>query len=92
MVDASNTSNSINREAFLHNAKLSRPALATFIKNCYSIPSDLFVQEGKFLRSLKGTTQGDPATMGIYALGITSLLGRLSDLSKEKSEKFPSRQ
>ena len=47
MVDGSNAFNSINREAFLHNTKVLCPALATFINNCYSIPSDLFLQGGK---------------------------------------------
>ena len=54
MVDALNAFNSINREAFLHNAKVLSPALATFINSCYSIPSDLFVQGGKRLKSLEG--------------------------------------
>ena len=92
MVDASNAFNSINKETFLHNTKVLCPALATFINNCYSIPSDLFVQGGKRLKSLEGTTQGDPAAMAIYALGITPLLAWLSDLSKGKTEKFPSKQ
>ena len=92
MVDASNAFNSINREAFLHNTKVLCPTLATFINNSYSIPSDLFVQGGKSLKSLEGTTQGDPAAMAIYALGIRPLLVWLSNLSKEKTEKFPSRQ
>ena len=87
-----NALNLINREAFLHNPKVLCPALATFINNCYLIPSDVFVEGGKRLRSFEGTTQGDPAAMIIYALGITPLLAWLSNLSKEKTEKFPSRQ
>ena len=47
MVDGSNAFNSINREGFLYNTKVLCPALATFINNCYSIPSDLFLQGGK---------------------------------------------
>ena len=74
MVNASNTFNSINREAFFHNTKVLCPALATFINNCCSIPSDLFVQGDKRLKSLEGTTQGDPAAMAIYALVIAPLL------------------
>ena len=74
MVDASNAFNSIKREPFLHNTKVLCPTLAPFINNCYSIPSDLFVQGGKRLKSLEGTTQGDPASMDIYALVITPLL------------------
>ena len=74
MVDASNAFISINREAFFYNTKVLCPALATFINNCYSVPSDLFVQGGKRLKSLEGTTQGEPAAIAIYALGITPLL------------------
>ena len=92
MVDALNAFNSIKREAFLHNTKVLCPALATFINNCYSIPSDLFVQGGKRLKSLEGATQGDAAAMAIYALQITPLLAWFSNLSKEKTEKSPSRQ
>ena len=76
-----NAFNSINREAFLHNTKALCAALATFgfINNCYSIPSALFVQRGKRLKSLERMTQGDPAAMAIYALGITPLLAWLSN-------------
>ena len=83
MADASNAFNSINREAFLHNTKVLCSALATFINNCYSIPVDIFVQGGKLLKSLEGTTQGDPAAMAIYAFRITLLLAWLSNFSKE---------
>ena len=91
MVDASHAFNSINAEASFHNTEVLCPALATFINNCCSIPSDLFVQGGKRLKSLDGTTQGDPAAMAIYAFGIKTLLAWLSNLSKEKTEKFVSR-
>ena len=87
MVDASNAFNSINREAFLHKTKVLCPALTMFINTCHSIPSDLFAQGGKRLKSLEETTQGDPAAMAIYALGITPLLAWLSNLSKEKNRK-----
>ena len=44
MVDASKAFNSINREKhFFTIQKVLCPALATFINNCYSTPSDLFV-------------------------------------------------
>ena len=52
------------------------------------MPSDLFVQGGKRLKSLEGTTQGDPAAMAIYALGITLPLAWLSNLSKEITKSF----
>ena len=78
MVDASNTFNSINREAFLHNTKIICPSLSTYINNCYSTPSKLYIQGGKSLKSEEGTTQGDPTAMAIYALGITPLIAWLS--------------
>ena len=37
-------------------------------------PSRLFITGGKEISSNKGTTQGDPITMGIYALGLMTLL------------------
>ena len=74
MVDASDALNSINIEATFHNTKVLCLALATFISNCCSIPSDLFVQGGKRLKSLEGTTPGDSAAMAIYTLGIKTLL------------------
>ena len=80
MVDALNVFNSINREAFLHNTKVLCPALAIFINKSYLIQSDLFVQGGKRLKSLEGTTQGNLAAMAIYASGIMKLLTRLSRL------------
>ena len=52
----------------------------------------LFVQGGKRWKSLEGTTQGDPAAMAIYGLAITPPLAWWTNLSKEKTEKFPSRQ
>ena len=66
MVDASNTFNSINREAFLRDTKVLCLALATFINTYYSISRYLFVHRGKPLRSSEGTTQGSPAAMAIY--------------------------
>ena len=68
MVDTSNAFNSINREAFLHKAKVLCSALSTFIQ--YQVIY-LFAPEGKRLKSLEGTTQGDPAALAIHALGIT---------------------
>ena len=92
LVDASNAFNSINREALLHNTRVLYPVLATFINNFYLIPSGLFIQGGKPLKSLEGMTQGDPVAMGIYALEITPLLAWVSRLLKEETERFPLRK
>ena len=59
LVDASNVFNSINRNVFLHNVTIICPAIAIYVKNCYSLHSRLFIIGGNEIRSCEGTTQGD---------------------------------
>ena len=84
IVDASNDFNSINREIFPHNTKVLCPAVASFSNNCYSTPSDLFVQGGKRLKSLERMIQRDPAAIAIYALRITPLLQKTESFHQGK--------
>jgi hypothetical protein len=74
LVDADNAFNSLNRAVLLHNIRYLCPPMATYIRNCYSIPSRLFVLGGTEILSSEGTTQGDPLAMPVYAIGITPLL------------------
>ena len=92
MVHASNTFNTINREAFLHNTKMLCPSISTYITNCYSSPTDLYIQGGRSIKSEEGTTQGDPTAMAIYALGITPLVSWLSKKSNEGKSASASKQ
>ena len=57
LVDASNAFNSLNRKVLLHNIKYICPPMATYIRNCYVIPSRLFVTGGLEIKSAEGTTQ-----------------------------------
>ena len=59
LVDASNTFNSLNREAALRNIQHLCPSLATILINTYRQPANLYV-DGDTLLSREGTTQGDP--------------------------------
>ena len=77
LVDAANAFNSINRAAMLRNIGVICPAIATYVTNCYFHPVRLFVIGGIEIRSLEGTTQGDPTAMATYALGLTPLLEEL---------------
>ena len=69
-IEAENAFNSINRKVMLHNLKFICPIIAIYIINCYSTPSSLFIVGGREILSSEGTTQGDPASMGAYALDI----------------------
>ena len=73
-IDASNTFSSINCTLLLHNIEIICPEIANYVFNCYCKPSILFVTGGKKIESQKGTTQGDPIVMGMYALGLMPLL------------------
>jgi len=46
LIGASNTFNSVNRQGFLYHIKIICPEIATFVSNCYSKPSCLFVIGG----------------------------------------------
>ena len=83
MVDASNAFNAINRETFLHNTKILCPSVSMYINNCYSSPTDFYIQGCRSVKSEEETTQRDPKGIAISALGITSLLTLLSKISNE---------
>ena len=48
--------------------------IAIYIINCYGTPSRLFIVGGREILSSEGRTQGDPTSMGAYALGIEPLI------------------
>ena len=63
----------------LYNISIICPIVSTNISNCYCVPARLFIIGGKELLSKKGTTQGDPTAMGVYALTVTPILYFLRD-------------
>ena len=73
-IDTSNAFNSINQTLLLHNVKILCAEIATCINNCYMKPSKLFITGWKEISSNKGTTQEDLIVMGMYALGLMTLL------------------
>ena len=88
MLDASNVSNAI----FLHNKKILCSSISTYINNCYSSPTDLYIQGGRSIKSEQRTKQGGPTAMTIYALGITPLLAWLSKKPNEGNSASASKQ
>ena len=73
-IDAANAFNSINRAVTLHNMNILCPEFSTYVTNCYQTPANLFIDGGRVIQSLEGTTQGDPVAMAMYAIGIIPLL------------------
>ena len=71
LVDADNAFNSLNRRVLLHNIKYLCPPMAIYIRNCYSVPSRLFVLGRTEISSSEGTSQRDSLAMPVYAIAIT---------------------
>ena len=88
LIDTTNAFNTVNRNVLLHNVKVICPAISTYVNNCYSLPSRLFVISGAEITSEEGTTQGEPTVMAIYAIAIIPLIMMLLELT----EKFLNKQ
>ena len=50
------------------------PSISTYVQNCHTLPSRLFIIGGTEIKSSEGTTQGDPVAMPIYALGVIPIM------------------
>ena len=74
LVNASNAFNSVNTNAFLHNAEIICPLIAQQVKYFYSLSSHLFITGGGEIQLKEGTTQGNPAAMAIYAVAVVSMI------------------
>ena len=77
LVDASNVINTINRQTALHNIKSICPPLHQILVNTYRAPITCIICGDGEVTSSKGTTQGDPLAMTMYALAIKPLIGKL---------------
>ena len=56
LIDAEDARNSINRKVVLHNLKFICRIITTYIINCYSTPSKLFIVGGGDIHSTEETT------------------------------------
>ena len=83
LIDASNAFNAVNCNLCLQNVSVICPEIAVFVRNCYSLPSRLFIIGGSELKSCEGKTQGHPATRAIYAIAIIPLLLTLVDQAEQ---------
>ena len=60
------------------------PTLATYVINIYRQPARLFITGGKELISAKGTKQGDPLSIILYAISLQPLITQLHVSSAAK--------
>ena len=72
-------SNTMNRSAMLKNIERICPAAYIYAYNCYASHARLFVLGGKEIRSMEGTTQGNPPSMAFYAIGLLPLIWCLAE-------------
>ena len=86
LIDAANAFNSINRDAMMKNIGRICPIAYVYAYNCYSVHARLFVLGGAEIKSKEGTTQGDPTSMALYALGSLPLIWFLSQIESEVSQ------
>ena len=85
LIDAENAFNSINRKSHATQYICFYVQLfSIYITNCYSSPARLFITGGGEIKSLEGTTQGDPTAMAAYAPAVTPLLSYLSQENNRK--------
>ena len=76
ILDASNAFNAMNRKLALNNIAAICPILSTFTNNIYSQPRMLYTGTHALL-SEEGSTQGCPASMGVYSLNTVPLINSI---------------
>ena len=67
----------------LRNVRILCPALGTIAVNTYRSNTDMFVG-GEKVVSAKGTMQGDPLAMALYAVAVTPLIRRIQQEGAKK--------
>ena len=83
LVDASNAFNSINRNFFLHNVTIICPAISMYVKNCYSLHSQLFIKGANKIRFCEGATQGDLIAIVVYTIAIILMILKIVDITSK---------
>ena len=83
--DAANALNSVSRKVFLHNINVVCPSISMYVRNCYTLPSRLFIIGGIEIQSSEGTTQGDPVVMPIYVLLVMPLMLMVLEITNRKT-------
>ena len=86
LVDTANAFNYVNHQVFIHNICTICPPIATYVRNCSTLPSKLFIIGGTEIPSSEGTTQGDPTAMSIYAFAIIPLALMIMEITSSSPD------
>ena len=79
LADATNAFNVLNRATALVNIRHLCPPLSILTINIYRMPAKLFLQNGTFILSSEGTTQGCNLASPWYCISLRPLITALSD-------------
>ena len=78
LVDADNAFNRLNREMALKTINQKCPLLFKYLHNSYNTPSKLYLNDGSYILSKEGATQGDNLEMAMYAIATKQLIEELA--------------
>ena len=78
LVDADNAFNRLNREMALKTINQKCPVLFKYLHNSYNTPSKLYLNDGSYILSKEGATQGDNLAMAMYAIATKPLIEELA--------------
>ena len=84
LVDAQNAFNSLNRESALKTIQSICPTFYRYLHNTYQTPTRQYIsgsENGNFIWSEEGATQGDNAAMAFYGLGTKPIINQLNETS-----------
>jgi reverse transcriptase-like protein len=79
-IDFRNAFNLVDRDAFIHTACASLPALSNWTNWCYASPSILLYDHRMVLWSTSGVQQGDPLGPLYFCFGLAPLVEEIAQL------------
>ena len=87
LVDADNAFNRLNREMALKTINQKCHVLFKYLHNSYNTPSNLYLNDGSYMLSKEGVTQGDNLAMEMYAIATKPLIEELAEYTVNKAVK-----
>ena len=80
LVDAENAFNCMNRQQALRTIKSVCPTFHRFLQNTYQDFSQLYLEDGSFILSKEGFTQGDNTAMASFGISSRPLIDEIASI------------